>query len=410
MYIGVAITVTILIGLASGVYIAGYLSRLKVINILTNNTRQGKKKPIFQSFLIICELVFFCSFVSSALIIRSQYKYFLTKDPGYFTENVLIIDLGRGLNEYNPYLNSIKSIPNVIMASGVMEGVPMRGSMSMMVPHYQDQETKIKVEGLACDYDFLNTMGFTFLEGRDFSKSFGSDLKGSVILNETAVEQLGIDNPVGKLFAGQTIIGVVNDFNLHSFESDILALSINLTDQYIQQIAVHYKPGTFHETLPLLKSEWEKIVSDRPFQYATIEDINKEIYSSEKNLSSIVSLSALFTLIISMFGLFGLTLFITKSSTKEIGIKKVMGCSVESIVYSFLRTNLISVLIASIISIPITYYFMSQWLSNYAFKTKINIWFFTFSMGVAAIIVVITVTIHSLKVAKTNPVEALRYE
>jgi putative ABC transport system permease protein len=160
----------------------------------------------------------------------------------------------------------------------------------------------------------------------------------------------------------------------------------------------------------MLKSEWEKFADDRPFQYATIEQINKDIYTSEKNLSTIVSLSALFTLIISMFGLFGLTLFITKSRTKEIGIRKVMGSSEQSIVYSFLRVNLIAVASATVISVPVSYYFMSEWLNNYAYQTKINYWFFVFAMVIATIVVVVTVSFHSLKAARTNPVKALRYE
>ncbi|MBN1927119.1 MAG: ABC transporter permease [Prolixibacteraceae bacterium] len=410
IYILVFLIVTIFIGLASGGYTAGYLSRLKVINILKNNTRQGKRRPVFQTLLIIAELVIFCTFVTSAMVIRSQYKYFMTHDPGYNTENVLLIELGRSFNSYIPYLNSIKSNPNVIMAAGVMEGLPMRGSMSMMVPHFQEKDSKIKVEGLAVDYNFLKTMGIAFVEGRDFSEDFGSDLKSSVIINETAIKHLGIENPIGKQFAGMNIIGVVKDFNLHSLQSDIPPLYISMTDKYIQQIAVHYTPGSLNELLPLLQSEWQKFGNDLPFRYSTIEDINKEIYTAERNLTTIVSISALFTLIISMFGLFGLTLFVTKSRTKEIGIKKVLGSSEQSIVYSFLRGNLISVLSATIVSVPVTYLFMSKWLNNFAYKTNINMSYFILTLGFAILIVTITVSIHSLKASQTNPVEALRYE
>jgi putative ABC transport system permease protein len=410
VYVLVFLAITLFIGLASGGYTAGYLSRLKVISILKNNARSGKKKPFFRSFLIVAELIIFCSFISSTLVIRSQYKFFLNHDPGYYTKNTLLIDLGRDFNGYSSYLNNIKSNPNVMMAAGVMEGLPMQGSMSAMVPNFQDKNTKVKVEGMAVDYNFLKTMGITVLEGRDFSEDYGSDLKKSVILNETAVKQLGITDPVGKMLEGQTIIGVVKDFNLHSLQSDIPPLSINMTDKYIQQIAVHYRPGTLNSLLPMLKTEWEKIISDRPFQYSTIEDINKTLYSSEKNLSSIVSFSALFSLLISMLGLFGLTLFIARSRTKEIGIRKVLGSSERSIVYSFLQKNLLAVILAALFSVPATYYFMTQWLNSYAYRVNINGWFFIISFVTATVVVIITVSIHSLKASRTNPVEALRYE
>lgn len=291
-----------------------------------------------------------------------------------------------------------------------MDGLPMEGSMSTMYPHFLDKSLKVKVEGLAVDYDFVKTMGIKILEGREFSQDFGSDLKQSAMLNEKAVKQLGITDPIGKLIGSQTIIGVVKDFNLHSVHSDIPPLMIDMTDKYIQQVAVHYKPGTLTNILPVLEAEWKKVAPDRPFRYRTIEDITKEIYSAERNLSTIVSIFALFTLLIAAFGLFGLTLFVSRSRIKEIGIKKVFGSSEQSIVYSFLKNNLILVLIAAILSVPVTFFFMTKWLNNFAFKTQINWWVFVISFAISAIVVVFTVYFHSYKASRINPVDALRHE
>ena len=238
-------------------------------------------------------------------------------------------------------MNNMKSNPNVIMAAGVMDGVPMMGYMTYMQPHLQDEEVKVKVEGLATDYHFLETMGITLLEGRYFSEEYGSDLTHSVILNETAVERLGIEDPVGKQMGERTIIGVVKDFNLHSIHSDIPPLDISMTDRYIHQVAVHYNPGTLDGVLKMLKTEWEKAAPDTPFDYSTIEELIENQYTSEKNLSTILSIAALFTLLIAAFGLFGLTLFVARSRTNEIGIKKVFGSSEQAIVFSFLQSNFI---------------------------------------------------------------------
>ena len=410
IYVIVYLGVTILIGFISGLYTSSYLSRLEVNNILKNPVQTGKKRQFVRSALMVLQLVIFCTFISSTLIIRSQYNYALNRDPGHYTRDIQLVELGRGFKGYSSYINSLKSNPNIVMAAGVMTGLPMQGSMSMMLNHFQNPETKIKVEGLAVDYNFIKTMGITVLKGREFSEEFGSDLTGSAILNETAVKELGITDPVGKKLGDNTIIGVVRDFNLHSIHSDIPPLQINMTDRYIQQVAVHYRPGMMDAVLPFIEAEWKKAAPDRPFRFSTIESLIASLYSSEKNLSTIVSIFALFTLLIAAFGLFGLVLFVSRSRTKEIGIKKVFGSSGQAIVLSFLRSNLILVLISSLISIPVTIYFMNRWLSNFSFKTSISPWVFVVSFVVSALVVIATVFFHSYKASRINPVEALRFE
>ncbi|HAX93882.1 MAG TPA: hypothetical protein DCY25_08080 [Bacteroidales bacterium] len=410
IYIIVYLGVTVLIGFISGLYTSSYLSRLEVMNILKNPVQTGKKRQYVRSALMVLQLVIFCSFISSTLIIRSQYNYALNRDPGHYTKDILMVELGRDFKGYSSYINSLKSNPNIIMAAGVMTGLPMQGSMTMMHNHFGNPETKIKVEGLAVDYNFINAMGIPVLKGREFSEEFGSDLTGSVILNETAVKELGITEPIGQKLGQSIIIGVVKDFNLHSIHTDIPPLQINMTDRYIQQVVVHYRPGMMNAVLPFIEAEWKKAAPDRPFRFSTIESLIEGLYSSEKNLSTIVSIFALFTLLIAAFGLFGLVLFVSKSRTKEIGIKKVFGSSGQAIVLSFLRSNLILVLISSLISIPVTIYFMDRWLNNFSFKTSISPWIFIVSFVVAALVVIATVFFHSYKASRINPVEALRFE
>ncbi len=409
-YIAVYLALTVIIGVLSGLYTSSFLSRLNVVDIVKNSAQTGKRKQFFRSSLIVLQLVIFCTFVSSTLIIRAQYKYALNKDLGYYNKDIILIELGRNFMGYSAYINNIKSNPNVIMAAGVLEGLPMQGSMSSMVPHFEDKSLNVKVEGLAIDYNFIQTMGIKILEGREFSQDFGSDLKQSVMLNEAAVKQLGITEPLGKQLFGSTIIGIVKDFNLHSIHSDIPPLMINLTDKYIQQVVVHYKPGTLANILPMLEAEWKKAAPERPFQFTPIEDMIKSIYSSERNLSTIISIFALFTLLIAALGLFGLTLFIARSRIKEIGIKKAFGSSEQSILYSFLIDNFILVITAGLLCIPLTIYFMTKWLNKFAFKTQINWWVFLVSFVISAVVVLITVYIHSYRASRINPVNALRYE
>jgi len=175
-------------------------------------------------------------------------------------------------------------------------------------------------------------------------------------------------------------------------------------------VAVNYAPGSLERLLPMIQTEWKKVAPETPFQYQTIEELIREIYSAEKNLSVIISIFALFSLFIAAFGLFGLTLFMARTRTKEIGVKKVMGSSGSEIIYSFMRENIIMVCIAALLAIPVTWYAMNRWLSGFSYRVSIQLWYFAVAFVVAMVIVGITVFFHSWKASRINPVNALRYE
>lgn len=409
-YVIIYSATVILIGIFSGIYTSSFLSRLKVMDILRSDIHFGKWRQIVRGLLIIIQLVIFCTFVSSTLIIRSQYNYSLKKDLGYSTKDILFIELGNNFKSPSTFINKIQSNPNIVIAGGCMNELPMTFSMTSIYPHFENPELKITVEGFPIGYNFLKTMGIQLVEGRDFSADFGSDLKQSVILNETAVKKLGIINPIGQKLGNYNIIGIMKDFNIHSVRTDIPPLSITMVEKNIRQVAIHYKPGTLNTILPFIRNEWNKEVPDKPLQYSTIESLIINLYSSEKNLSTIVSIFAIFTLLITTLGLFGLILFIGKSRTKEMGIKKVFGSSGTAILIYFLQTYFTLVFISSAISVPLTIYYMNQWLNNFASKTRINWWVFGISFAITTFVILLTVFIHSFKISRTNPVQALRFE
>ncbi|WP_319230734.1 ABC transporter permease [Draconibacterium orientale] len=409
IYVSVYVSLTLLIGLVSGLYTASYLSKLNVISILNNSVRTGKRKSRVRSALIVAQLVIFCIFVSSTLIIYSQYKYALEKDPGYYNEDVLFVDMGWNSQSSKAFINSIKAYPDVLAAGGAIDALPMTSFFAYPMEFPGDKSQKVPIELLAVDYNFLEAMGIQVIKGRSFE--LGDD-ENAYILNENAVNELGLTDPVGKKIdvVDGTVIGVVKNFNLHSFHSKIPPLILIASDDFAQQVAVHYETGTLESVLPLIKSEWQKIVPNEPMNYKTMDEFLKEVYTEEKNLSVIVSVSAFFALLIASFGLFGLTLFIMKSQTKEIGIKKVCGSSGQGIVLSFLSQNFIMVIVATLLSVPPTIFVMNKWLSNFAFKTNISWWVFLITFVFAAIVALSTVLFHSYRASRINPVEALRYE
>ncbi|MFW5887101.1 MAG: ABC transporter permease, partial [Bacteroidota bacterium] len=409
IYVTIYLALTMLIGLVSGLYTSSFLAKLNVISILNKSVQTGKRKSYIRFGLIVAQLIIFCSFVSSTLIVQSQYKYALNKDPGYHNRDVLFINMGENSEKSKVFINSINDFPNVISAGGAIDALPMTSFWPYPMELPGDKSKKIPIELLAVDYNFIEAMGIQVLEGRSF---LTGDNENSYVLNKNAVNALGLADPIGKKIdvVEGTIIGVVENFNLHSFHSDIPPLLIVASDNFAQVVAIRYKAGTLGNVLSTIKSEWERVLPGQPLDYKTIDDFLKEVYSEEKNLSVIVSLSAFFALMIASFGLFGLTLFIMKSQTKEIGIKKVCGSSGKGIVMSFLSKNFIMVTIAMILSIFPTILVMNQWLSNFSFRTDIKWWVFALTYMIATIVVLITVFYHSFRASRTNPVEALRYE
>jgi putative ABC transport system permease protein len=411
LYCFAYIGLTLIIGIASGLYTSFYLSGLNIIDIFRNLTFLGKRKQLFRSSFIIAELIIFCSFISSSLIIRAQYKYEINKDLGYHNKDILLINFSDFFAN-SAYINTINSYPEVIMAAGTFLKLPLDPSLTIIRHPFQDKSKEVRLAGFLVGYNFIKTMGITLIAGREFSTDFGSDLEHSVILNETAVKRLGIiGDPIGQKIGNETIIGIAKDFNLYSLHREIPPTEISMSDNYyFEQIAIHYKPGTLDILLPKLKEEWKKVATHKPFDFSTIEEVIKSQYDSESNLSTIISIFGVFTFLIAAFGLLGLTFFVSRSRTKEIGLKKVFGSSEKSIVYSFLLNNLILVVVAALISFPVTLLIMKNWLNNFPFKTNISFLIFIISFLISGTIVLSTAFLYAYKASNINPVEALKHE
>ncbi len=405
------VLLTVVIGLLSGFYSAYYLSKLNPVEILNKRPFVGNKRSKLRSSLVVFQLVVFCVFVSSAFIINLQYQFAMNKDLGFRTSNVLFLNLENDDDmKYPILLEQVRKIPAVISAGCSMDALPMLDWSSSIFNHFVETDKEVEVEGLDVGYNYLQTLGIKLKEGRYFSKKFSNEAENSIILNQQAVKALGISNPIGKKIDGMTIVGVTEDFILHSIHKAIPPIAIELTDDYIMQMAIHYHPGQLHDLLAVLEKEWNKIYKDTPMQYSTSADINKLIYAEEQTFLQIVTLGALFTILLAMLGLLGINLYIGKSRTKEIGIRRVVGSSRSNIVIMLLKTSVYQVIIASIIAIPISYFVMKSWLSNYAFSVEINFWYFGLTAIIAFLVVVITVVGQAYIDASRNPVEALRYE
>ncbi|PID94601.1 MAG: hypothetical protein CSA95_02495 [Bacteroidetes bacterium] len=409
-YLLVFLMITLLIGLLSGLYSSFYLAKLDPIAVMNKKFFEGKKKNRFRSALIVFQLTIFCLFVASVFIIRSQYRYAMQKDLGYRTSHILFVNLNEEEDAYRRYLARVKSLPGVRSAAGSMDALPMMDMSSFVVDHFVDSEKKVELEGMDVDYNYLETMGIKLHEGRFFSEAFGSDLEQAIILNREAVKRLGLTDPIGKKIMDKTIVGVTEDFILHSIHFKTAPLAIELIDKYIFQMAIHYEEGALEHLLPALKKEWKEVYGTLPFSFVTPDEIKREIYSGEQNLVKLILVVSLFTLLIAVLGLLGTTLFITRTRIKEIGIRKVMGSSRRGVIFLLIKEGFFQVLVAFLVATPLSFLLMSEWLMGYAYRVKINLWLFVFTGFMALAVVMLTLLSQAYSAAGKNPVEALRYE
>jgi putative ABC transport system permease protein len=266
------------------------------------------------------------------------------------------------------------------------------------------------------DYDFIQVMGMEMSFGRAFSPKpvHHDNSKFEIILNEEAIRRMQIENPVGKKFItggiDYTIVGIVKDYHYSSFHTDIEPIAICSYPKYANVLFVRFSSSQMKSSIDYLESAWEEINPNLPFSYGFIEDRINELYWTEKRLGDILKYSSFLAIFLAGIGLMGLTSYITEQRTKEIGIRKVLGSSISGIMSLLTKELMKWVFIANIIAWPIAWYFMHQWLQEFAYKVPINVWWFIFAGSATLIISFIMVTSQILRIVRANPVDCLRYE
>jgi putative ABC transport system permease protein len=275
---------------------------------------------------------------------------------------------------------------------------------------------------LYSDYDFIETYGLEITKGRQFSREFQTDMEQAIIVNERALITLGFaaDEAVGKklqMTLGNnqekevTIIGVLKNFHLQSLRLRIQPMVFLLAPyQHLQSVSIRLSEGDLKEGLDYVSQKWQEFFPEAVFEFEFIDDRLMQLYQSEQKMRNLFILFSGLSIFIACLGLWGLAVYSAEDRTKEIGIRKVMGASIPDIVFTLSKDFTKWVILANIIAWPAAYYFMNQWLLNFAYKTELNIWLFLTAGIGAYIIAFITVSYQALKAALANPVYSLRYE
>ncbi len=397
----------VLTGLVSGIYPAFYLTRFDPVQVLKGEVTKGKRGGLLRKILIVFQFTISAGIIFSTLVIYSQMQYAVDKDLGYKTDHIVYFTLSPPIrNNFEAFRTEIKQIPGVEHV-GRSDG--LMGYVQMGWGRNVDGEER-RMNAMAVDPGFMDVYGLEIVEGRTFDPLRQTDENNTYILNETAVRQFGLKNPVGVQFADGQVIGVVKDFSYRSVHHNIDALVIAYMPSWASLANIRLSGHNVAATMDQVEAVWTSFAPDFPFHYNHLDTALGRLYDSEQRLFKLFLFFSAFAIFVACLGLSGLALFSTQQRNKEVGIRKVLGSSISGIVVLLTGDFMRWVLLAIFIAWPIAWLAMNRWLDNFAYRISIQWWMFVVAALMALVIALATISFQAIRAAMANPVNALKYE
>ena len=412
--------ISIIIGILSGIYPATLLSAFKPVKTLKGEMKSGKKGATLRRVLVVSQFAVSIALILGVLIVLSQIRYLQSVDFGYEKDNILIVPaFDENITTQNDlFKEQVLTLPSVISATRVRQLPGQTLPTAEVFFGYREGEYGAMTDEIFVDEDFFSTLEIELLFGRNFVKGSIADSTNSILINETALRMSGWDDPIGKTIIHVPAEGNDNPLIVIGVIKDI---HFGNAKRKIEPMIVHYNPrnalllirinsGNMEELTEQIEEIYLEIWPERDFRSFPFEDAFNYQFFNERNFAVKMAVFTGLAIFIACLGLFGMATFITEQRTKEIGVRKVFGSSVRSVVFLLTKDFAKWVLISNLIAWPLTYYVMNKWLQNFAYRIQINIGLFFISGSIALVIAIITVSFHTIKVANRNPINALKYE
>ena len=417
--VGAMLLVSLLSGLIAGVYPAFFMSSFNIIRTLKGAFfKNGRRKNPLQSSLIVFQFTVSTLLIIATIVVYQQLQYMQNKKLGYEKDQLLYLPDTRVLNNNQQVLQEMLQKDKRVVSASISRAVPGNKSFNGTQVYPKNENSngvEIHIDIFNIDYDYFRTMGLQIKQGRGFSKEFSTDSAG-VIINEAAVRDLGWShvNPIGRTIvrSGQRefkVLGVVKDFNYVSVKEKVAPAMMQLGWNYGGMVI---KMGTqdVQGFLVDLQKYWDSFNPSAPMEYYFLDEKFATLYAGEQRTQQIFSVFATLAVIIASLGLFALSTFIIEQRKKEVGIRKVLGASVNGIVLLLVRDFVVLVLIAVLVASPLAWYAMSIWLQDFAYKIDIQWWMFALAGILAVVTALLTVSFQGFKAALMNPVRSLKSE
>ena len=376
--------------------------------------------------LVVFQFAISIILITGTLIVQRQMDYMMNKNLGFEKDQVVIVQnaqfLGEQMESFQKEMRELPYVQGVGSTNGLPGGAggqPGGGYIGMQFIPEGTTEV-VTVNGVNVNDYFLGALGFEIIQGRGFSPDFNDS--ATVVINEQTLELLDVEDPVGMKMTLQglnpqnnidvTIIGVVSDFHYMSLHNEISPFVFVSNEPNIFQglVSIRFDSDAYDEVLSTVESRWAALVPEQPFRYTFLDEDLFALYQNEVRSSQILKVFSLLAIIIACVGLFGLAAYTAGLRTKEIGVRKVLGASVSSVVVMLSLNFTKLVLMAFVLAVPVSWVAADRWLENFAYQTTMPVWVFALSGIMALAIAWITVSYQSIKAAIVNPVNSLRSE